>query len=403
MLNRLCRSIRGARFLWFLLAVLVVGTAGCSTSQAGQSASGGSPTLGSSRLAAQPRQVCFGPMPAQWSKLAGADAVLQNIEFSVMAVDGDGNAYGAYKRGTEFGVAEFGARFTMIDSMPSSASGPAWMSYRKPWLVWVQGDSQYKLGMWSVHGWNSVTEEKLKLGDSKLVDGTYLENDLTFPVVGDGFVAWSTPTTETSGDVRLYRFDTHESTTLDSGHVSSPVIAGHNLVWAKFTTDQTKASFQMLDVRTLAPVAVPAPLKKPQPISHLAGSNDYLAWTAYLTGTSPEGAPTFATSLTVDRLSTGQLTQYRLTEGDALHYFQFPILAGHFLVWFTATQNSVLDLQTGKGFDIKLPSSVVGNDHQITVARTSGGGSKLGGPGPADTAVSTIQLSGNLAISSCAQ
>jgi hypothetical protein len=80
------------------------------------------------------------------------------------------------------------------------------------------------------------------------------------------------------------------------------------------------------------------------------------------------------------------------------HTFQFPILAGHFLVWFTGTQNTVLDLQTGKGFDVKLPSSIVGNDDEILLARVSGGG-KTGGA--LSTSNSSIQLSSELAINSC--
>jgi hypothetical protein len=324
---------------------------------------------------------------------------LQNISFSPMALDEKGNAFGFYSRGQEQGIAEFRARFTVIDTLPATSGGVQWMSYRKPWLVWAQSDSLYRLGIWSVHAWNSTTGEKVQLGNSQLPDGTYLDNQLTFPVVGHGYVAWSTPTSRTSADIRVYRFNTHETLTLDSGRVSSPVIAGQNLVWAKFTTtDQSDASFRMVDAETFKPVAVPAGLATPQSIVYLAGSRDYLAWTSWIFGTSPKGPPIATSSLTVERLADGTLTRYQLPDGDVFHTFQFPILAGHFLVWFTGTQNTVLDLQTGKGFDVNLPSSIVGNDDAILLARVSGGG-KTGGA--LSTSDSSIQLSSELAINSC--
>jgi hypothetical protein len=157
----------------------------------------------------------------------------------------------------------------------------------------------------------------------------------------------------------------------------------------------------MADAETFKPVVVPAALAVPQQIAHLAGSGDYLAWTSWIHGTSADGLPISTTSLTVERLKDGRQTKYVLSENDTFHNFQFPILAGHFLVWFTASQNAVLDLQTGNGFDIKLPSTVVGNDQEIALAKTSGGGTKNATPGSVSTSMSSIPLAPDLSILTC--
>jgi hypothetical protein len=350
-------------------------------------------------------QVCFGPMPAPWSaRFAEATVVLPGIQWTPEALDLHGNAFGGYSRGQESGVAEVNlssGRFSVIDVLPST-SGAEWMSYSEPWLVWAQGDDPYNIGTWSVHAWNSSTNEKLDLGTSQLADGTHLKLDLTFPVVGHDYVAWSKPTTETSADIRVYRFSTHKFTTLDSGHVSSPVIAGQNLVWAKFAQDPTQSSFQMVDSESLKPVSVPAPLTGAQRIGSLAGSKDYLAWTSWASGSSA-GLPTVTFWLTVYRLADGSLTKYVPPEkapgnSDSFYEFQFPILAGHFLVWYSGSANFVLDLQTGSAFVVALPSSADGNSKEIVLAPIAGGG-KSGGP--ATTTVETVRLAPDLSIPYC--
>lgn len=384
------RSIR-----LLMLALLALATTAGATSQGGAA-----PTQGA-WPAPRTIQVCLGPIPAEWSaRLAQATVVLPEVDWYPEALDLHGNAFGAYIKGQENGIGEVNlstGSLSVIEVLPST-SGTQWMSYSQPWLVWVQGDDPYNFGTWSIHAWNSSTHEKLDLGTSQLADGTYLQAQLTFPVVGHGYVAWSTPTTETSADLRVYQFGTHREITLDSGRLSSPVIAGTNLVWAKFATDPSQASFRMVDAQSFRPVAVPTALSEPQPIVFLAGSQDYLAWTSWIYGTS-NGLPTVTSTLTVDRLSDGSVSKYLLPANDSSqHGFQFPILAGHFMVWNSGSTNTVLDLQTGAGFDVALPSGADGNFKEIVLARISGGG-KSGST--ASTTVGTVRLAPDISITSC--
>ena len=110
-------------------------------------------------------------------------------------------------------------------------------------------------------------------------------------------------------------------------------------------------------------------------MQYLAGSPDYLVWT--------EGTA----SLFAYQFRTGQISGYSFATDALNHPFQFPTVVSHYLVWFTGGANTVVDLETGNGFDIDLPSSIAGADREIVIARTQG--TKTG---PKSTTVSTIKL-----------
>jgi hypothetical protein len=288
-------------------------------------------------------------------------AKLNNVSFSVGAIDEQhGIVYGGARSGSEHNIAALDLstrRMTVVS--PMSSSGFGWMSYADGWLVWAQGESDSQLGIWSIQVWNSTTHERRQITTSKLADGSYLTGELVFPVVGHGYVAWNQPVTEQSADLRVYNLATGKKTTLDSGRVSSPVFAGNYLVWAKFTAGAANPSFVFADAATLQPVAVPHELRGPREIGFLAGSSRYLVWT----GTPKVGTPNNGTWF-VDDLMTGTIQSY----GAQNHEFQFPQLAGPFLVWFGADRNSVVDLRSGIGFDIPLPNVVGAASDTIVIA-----------------------------------
>lgn len=192
-----------------------------------------------------------------------------------------------------------------------------------------------------------------------------------FPVVGHGFVAWSQPTSQTSVDLRVYRFDTRSTATLDSGKLSSPVISSRYLVWAKFLNGARQPSFRLADVDTLQPGPVPSELSQRHPITFLAGSGDALVWTA-----NPEGTST-KYSMGVDWLTGGGIHRYT-SSSIAL---QFPFLADDYMVWSDATTSAVLDLHTGSAFEIDVNGYLAASGHTIVLASHT--------PGPKGAVTST--------------
>jgi len=71
----------------------------------------------------------------------------------------------------------------------------------------------------------------------------------------------------------------------------------------------------------------------------------------------------------------------RFRVGDGAHFFQFLQFAGPFLTWFAGGASSVLDLSTGRAFDVD--GTVSGSAEAIVVARTPtspSGRGKASGP-----------------------
>ena len=314
-------------------------------------------------------ELCFSAPPADWAAAMSRKVVtLNGINFGPGAVDDvRGIAYGGFSSAHEHGIAAIDlatGKMTVVSMMSKSESGFSWMSYADGWLVWSQDESLDELGIWSIQAWNTQTHEKRRLSTSRLPDGTYLTGELAFPVVGHGYVAWNQPVSNTSADVRVYRFATKTMTTIDSGFVSSPVFAGTYLVWGKGqATSDPAAEFRFADATTLALVVAPPELSRRYPLTYMAGSPDYMLWIAVPQTSSPSNS-----AMSVDELATGRVTEY----GAQDHYFQFPTLAGPYLVWFAADKNSVVDLRTASGFDIPLPGGVSAAGDTIVVATIAG-------------------------------
>jgi hypothetical protein len=292
-------------------------------------------------------------------------ATLKGINFGPGAVDdARGIVYGGFTTAKQQGIAAVKlatGKMSVVSLMSKSQSGFAWMSYANDWLVWSQGESHSELGIWSIQAWNTQTHEKRQLATSRLADGTYLTGELAFPVVGHGYVAWNQPVTNTSADVRVYRFATKTMTTLDSGYVSSPVFAGTYLVWGRGqSTSDSAAEFRFADATTLAPAVAPPALSRQYPLTYLAGSPDYMLWIALPQTVTPSNS-----TMSVDELATGRVTEY----GAQDHYLQFPTLAGPYFVWAGGDRNSVVDLRTASGFDIPLPGGVSAAGDTIVVAK----------------------------------
>lgn len=375
---------------------LVIGLAALSWSVVSCSTTAATPTRTSPTTTPTPVpttksvQICVGALPPDWSTALSQNSVsLPSSRFIPGAVNGAADlVFGYFRSASQQGVASLNLRngqLKVLSVMSAQASGVGWMSFSEPWLTWEQGESQYSLGSWSIQALNTQTGRHLQLATSQLPDGSYLTGQLAFPVVGHGYVAWPQPTSNTSVDLRAYWFATGQTVTIDSGRLSSPVLASSNLVWAKYAAGATQPSFQMADADTLKILPVPSRLEGPRPVVYLAGSADYLVWTEN------------TSSLVAEELSNGALTQYSFGRDSLKHPFQFPALVGRFLVWFTGQENTVLDLRTGNAFDIDLPSGATGGDGYIVVAR-SGTGTK---GSASSTTVSAIHLTPSTGVSAC--
>jgi hypothetical protein len=164
------------------------------------------------------------------------------------------------------------------------------------------------------------------------------------------------------------------------------VIAARQLVWGKLGEHDSQPSLHMADAVTVKPATVPAALAGPMPIGYLAGSPAYLVWTT-------------GSELMVEQPGSGALIRYHFVRDAVKHPFQFPMLAGHFLVWYTGTSNTVLDLQTGIAVDIALPSSVAAAGDEIVVTRSAPGARGA----VTSTTVSWIRTSPATRLDSCSR
>lgn len=371
---------------WAALLACLLAAASCSTGSGQQGQSSPSPQT--------PTTLCFRDPPPDWAAaMSHVVATLGGVNFGPGAIDeARGVVYGQFisSNGSGIGAVDLTTgRMTIVSLMTASESGAIWMSYAGNWLVWAQGEDPSVLGNWTIQAWNSQTQERRSLANSRLPNGTYLTGELVFPVAGPGYVAWNQPTSETTADLRVYRFDTNTPTTVDSGRLSSPVVAGRYLVWAQYASGESEPSLRFADAASLKLVSTPPEVSKPSPMNYLAGSDDYVLWIA-----NPGPSP--GSTMTVDALKTHRVKHYI---SPPSHFLQFPMLAGNFLVWFGADRNDVLDLRTGAAFDIALPGSVAGAGDTIVVAKGVTGPVK---GTPTTTTVSVMHPSRLSGIGACA-
>lgn len=288
--------------------------------------------------------VCYTTAPAGW---AGREiASFPTTFFGPEAVSPDGDhAYGLAGDSTT-GVLSIGgldlrtgALARLVD-MPASSSGVISMAADDRWLAWVQGDSVYNPGAWTIHALRLGTGEQLTLATSELPGGGVLFGQQPLLAIRTGVVTWAQPTSTRgpvpTAEVRAYDLDARSVLVLDSGRVSSPVFAGPLLVWGRIDPAGT-TGFRAVNATTYRPVALPEQLRTQPGIISLAGSQRYLVWS-----TDWHHAMAW-------RIDGGLVTSYAIAPtGDVL---QFLTVAGHFMIWFAATHFAVLDLRTGGAFD----------------------------------------------------
>jgi len=227
--------------------------------------------------------------------------------------------------------------FTTIVTLPPPAF-PAWLAADPPWVAWVQIGSATSFNDASVIALNTDTAEQVTLVAPSPRSG------LPTLLVRQGRVVWVQPTREVvhggrriaTGEVRVYDLAAHRQFVLDRAGVGPPVFAGRYLLWGNLA-DSGTVVLRAADARTLRPVELPVKLPALHPGTDVAGSSNYLVWTT---------DQAHAVAWRIDR---NQLTSYRV-DGD--HLFQLLAPVGHFVFWFTTDKFTVLDLESGGGYDL---------------------------------------------------
>ena len=287
--------------------------------------------------------------------MANVAATLDGTNFAAGAIDEQhGVVYGGAWTGSRSIIASVAlATGKMTAVAPMSASGFGWMTYADGWLVWAEP------GVADLQLWNANTHESRQVAAGPQLEGTsYLTGSHNDAVIGHGYMAWSQAVSSTSADLRVYELATGHVTILDSGDVGSPVFAGVDLVWTKRDAGAAHPRFVFANASTLQRVAAPAELSAAREIGFVAGSPERLVWTGTPGYSSPDNGTWFA-----DDLAAGTIRTY-IASG---HYFQFPHLAGPYLVWFGADKNSIVDLRSGTGIDLPLPGGVDATGDTIVV------------------------------------
>ena len=341
----------GKRGAAVLLLAITIGSAACTGSPPQPATV--SPGKASSPVSAAPPgpvAVCFGAMPADWTRALHARSVISpaGTYFGPGGILGDA-AIGQFNSASESGIGRLDmttGRLTTIAQFPGAAGGVGAMAVDPPWVVWEELDSQNtmqtNLNDWTIHVWNQRLGTARLLATSRLGNGTYVNGQQPEPVVRNGVAAWAQPVPSldryNKAQVRAVDLATGTVFTLDTGRVSSPVYAGPYLVWGKIDR-AGRSLLRVADAENFRPAAIPAPLRDPGSLLYLAGSPDYLAWSSGDLNT-----------LTVWPVGTDHLL--RFTQSNSGHPFQFLGLAGHFVLWYTGMGSSVLDLRTGNAFDI---------------------------------------------------
>jgi hypothetical protein len=365
----------------FLVVATVLATACSGTSQTAAAHRSPSP----SQTTAAPTQLCFTAPPSDWATaMANVAATLDGVNFGAGAIDEQGGVvYGGAWMGSSQIIASVAlstGRMTAV--APMSANGFGWMTYASGWLVWAEP------GVLDLQLWNARTHEIRQVATGPQMEGTsYLTGGLIEPVIGHGYMVWSQPVSSRSAELRVYELATGHVTILDSGDVGSPLFAGADLVWTKRDVGAAHPRFVFADATTLQPVAAPAELRDPRDIGSVAGSPDRLVWTGTPGSSSPYNGTWF-----VDDLAAGIIRTYTASG----HYFQFPQLAGPYLVWFGADKNSIVDLRAGAGIDVPLPGGVEATGDTIVV--DSGSGPKAS---PSRTEVSVLHPSQLSSLGPC--
>jgi hypothetical protein len=326
-------------------------------------------------------------MPGDWSRRLQVRDL--TADFQLGAVSGDGRiAYGETRSTAGGGVAAVDlatGSVSAIAGLPPGAAGVGAMAAAQPWLVWEELDSATDLGDWSVRAWNGQSNVMLDLASSRLGGGQEVFGQAPLPVAAHDVAAWAQPLPRQASypEAQVVRYDlgTRQSSVLDSGRVSGPVFVGPDLVWARVDADGSY-TLRAVDATTLRPVTLPDRVSSPGPVRYLAGSARYLAWSSD------------QQSLHVWRVGTDEYGDYTT---DLQHPLQFLQIAGDFVLWYAGYPSSVLDLRTGRAFD--LQGAVAGSDAVIAATEPSRASSTKGDIAPAR--LSYAPLSAATRIDAC--
>lgn len=261
--------------------------------------------------------------------------------------------FGMYRSKSAQGIASVDlatGRYARVMSFSLESSGLGWIVSELPWIVWEWGDSTTNPSAWTLHAINLQTNEHLILATSRLSDGSHVYGQPPIPVIRHGVAAWAQPIPaefpSTRGQIHRFDLTAHQDVTLDTGRVSSPVFAGHFLIWGQIVGDGMP-SFKAVDADSLQPVELPERLRGQHSIVYLAGTPTYLAWNTTSNG-----------ELWLWRVDSQDYSSY--SGFDLQHQLQFLQLAAHYVLWYGGSSSSVLDLETGNGFDVR--GSVAGSD-----------------------------------------
>lgn len=186
--------------------------------------------------------VCFGAMPADWTRALRARSVTTpaGTYFGPGGIAGSA-VLGQFNSAAESGIGRVDmitGRLTAISRLPGPVGGMSAMAVDPPWVVWTEVDSQNtvetNLNDWTVHVWNLEQGAGRLLATSRLSDGKYVTGQEPVPVVRNGVAAWAQPVPSPDrynrAQVRAVDLATGKMITLDMGRVSSPVYAGSYLV-----------------------------------------------------------------------------------------------------------------------------------------------------------------------------
>ena len=98
----------------------------------------------------------------------------------------------------------------------------------------------------------------------------------------------------------------------------------------------------------------------------------------------------------VFRLSDRWLASYR--SPDLLHHLEFPMLVGDYVAWYTGNVSSVMDLRTGRAFDVH--GSVAANDGLVAMGESVGPLAR-GQPGQIRISVLPVDTISSMAPQGC--
>ena len=304
--------------------------------------------------------VCVGQEPSQWSSdfQTRTELMPDGTYFGPNVVAADGRAvYGLFNTVDVMGLGRVDMQtgaLTRLVTLPPDAGGISSMALDAPWLAWTQQNSNTDPGDWTVLARNLETNETTAVANSRQTDGSFLFGQFPLVSLRKTALAFALPTTKQGevpqAAVHVFDLGAKRDKTIATGRVSSPVYAGSLLLWGR-RDDAGKYSFEAADADTLATATVPSPLRDPGTIVYLAGSSRWFAWTTETLRT-----------LNVWRIGAPSTTDY---SADDMHLLQFLQLAGDFVLWYSGTTSTAMDLTTGNAFDAP---GLAGNDAYVVKA-----------------------------------